>query len=108
MIRRNWISGQYLAICDVCGFTFKNTQLKERWDGQMVCQQDWEPRHPQEFIRNGSPVPPLPWTRPESADVFIDVTYDTYVCTVAGRQGVADFGTAQCALADLDLGVRVH
>jgi hypothetical protein len=103
-----WISGEYSAICDVCGWSFRNVELKERWDGMRVCQKDWEARHPQELIRPRDNNPPLPWTRPEAPDRFVEVTYNTYVCTVSGRQGVADFGTANCALSDFDLGIRTH
>ena len=43
--------GDWNAICDECGKKFKASQLKLRWDGFMVCQRDWEPRHPQDFVR---------------------------------------------------------
>lgn len=74
----------------------------------MVCSPTvkkgcWEIRHPQEFIR---PVPDqqkLPWTRPEATDSYLN--YDDG-CTASGRQGVAGYGTAGCAVAGLDLGIR--
>ena len=31
----------------------------------MVCADDWETRHPQEFIRPVKDNHPLPWTRPD-------------------------------------------
>ena len=67
----------------------------------MVCKDDWEARHPEEFIR---PIPDqqkLPWTRPEGSD---NVT--ATVCTPTGRQGLAGYGTAGCAIVGLDLGYR--
>lgn len=42
--------GDYNAICDGCGFKFKASMLKKRWDGYMVCEKDWEPRHPQDLV----------------------------------------------------------
>ena len=74
-----WISGDYNAICDVCGFKFKASQLKKRWDGAMVCERDWETRHPQELIR---PIPDqikLPWTRPEGTDQYVNSQIKTAV-----------------------------
>ena len=65
-----WKSGGYNTICDICGFKFKDTDLKRRWDGLMTCDKDWEIQHPQERIR---PIPDqrkLPWTRPEATDTF--------------------------------------
>lgn len=39
------------AICDVCGFKYRASELKLRWDGLRVCAEDFERRHPQEFVR---------------------------------------------------------
>lgn len=105
MKNTSWISGDWIALCDQCGFKFKASQLKRRWDGYMVCQEDWEMRHPQELIR---PIPDqkvLPWTRP---DPFAGSTPTTdnfiFVCTVVTSQGAADYGTADCARADINFG----
>ena len=69
-----YINGDWNAICDVCGRKFKNTLLKQRWDGLMCCPQDWEIRQPQDFVR-GVPDPQLvPWVRDEATDSFIPVT----------------------------------
>ena len=90
-----WSSGQYNAICDVCGFKLKNTDLQRRWDGLMVCEQDYEIQHPQERIR---PIPDQQKpqvTRPEGTDVFIE--YSNSFCTIYTRQAIADTGTADCA-----------
>jgi len=57
--------GSWNAICDVCGFKFKQEDLKKRWDGFMVCKEDWEPQHPSDKYRSPKQEPPLPWTRPE-------------------------------------------
>lgn len=93
-----WKSGDWNAICDICGFKFKASELRKRWDGLMVCDTDWETRHPQEFIRPLPDQQKLPWTRPEGTDQFITV------CTPVGRQGVAGYGVAGCAIAGLNLG----
>lgn len=43
--------GDWNAICDECGFKFKASKLRKRYDGFMVCQRCWEPRHPSELRR---------------------------------------------------------
>ena len=96
-----WKSGDWNAICAVCGWKFKASELKERWDGMRVCREDYDQRHPLDFPNSIRPEPVLPWTRPEAQDQFV-----AEVCTVAGRQGVAGVGTAGCAIAGLDLGER--
>jgi hypothetical protein len=93
-------SGVYNTICDVCGFKYKSNELKQRWDGLMVCPEDWEQRHPQELIRPIQDQNRLPWTRPEGTNQFIAS------CTPTGRQGVAGLGVTGCAIAGLDLGFR--
>ena len=67
--------GDWNAVCDTCGFKFKASQLKKRWDGLMVCSKDWEPRHPQDLIKAPTETPGVPWSRPEREDVYVDVTY---------------------------------
>ena len=97
-----WKKGDYNAICDECGFKFKASELKERYDGMRVCSDDWEPRHPSEKTIPVRGPNKLPWTRPEATDTFINEA----ICTPITRQGVADYGTADCAAADYDLGNR--
>ena len=65
---RNRVTGPggYNAICDVCGLKYKAADLLKRWDGAMVCKWDYEPRHPQEFLRAKNDTTKLSFTRPEN------------------------------------------
>jgi len=56
--------------------------LKKRWDGFMVCSEDWETRHVSDFIKGSKPVPPLPFTRPEGVDVYVGPDYDSTTPTI--------------------------
>jgi hypothetical protein len=76
-MKSSYKPGDYNAICDVCGFKHKASQLKQRWDGLMVCAEDFETRHPQDLIRIPTENPAVPWSRPEPTDDFIDVPYIT-------------------------------
>lgn len=67
--------GDWKAICDVCGRELKASLLQKRWDGLMVCQKDWEPRHPQDFVRGVADTQTPMWTRPKSSDSFIPFAY---------------------------------
>jgi hypothetical protein len=60
------------AICDVCGFKFKGDELRKRWDGLMVCSDDWEARHPQEFVKGKRDRQTPPYTRPQPDLVFVE------------------------------------
>lgn len=66
--------GEWNAICDRCGGKFKSSQLRKTWDGFYVCRDDYEPRHPQDFLRGVKDNQSVPWTRPEQADSETDTS----------------------------------
>jgi hypothetical protein len=70
-----WKRGQWKAICDVCGGLFHSGDLRQRWDGFMVCKNDFETRHPQDFLKGVKENPNVPWSRREPSDVFITPNY---------------------------------
>ena len=88
--------GDWFAICDVCGFKFHASKLRKRWDGLMVCHEDFEIRQPQDFARVVPDHPTPPWTRPVPADVFV-----TGGCTIQGRSCIVDYAVVDCAIVDL-------
>lgn len=98
--RPRWDNGGWNVICDQCGRQFKDSELQLRWDGLMVCSGDWEPRQPQDFVHGVADKQAPPFTRPEQTDVF------TPVCTLITTQGLADYGAADCAQADVDNNYR--
>ena len=57
--------GDWNAVCEVCDFEFKASELIKRWDGVYVCKEDYEPRHPSDFYRGRTENTSVPWTRPE-------------------------------------------
>ena len=67
-------NGDWIADCDVCGRKYKASALTERWDGLMCCDDDWEIRQPQDFVRGVPDTQIAPWLRPEPADSFVPVT----------------------------------
>ncbi len=60
--------GDYNALCDTCKFKFPAKELRQRWDGLMVCKWDWEPRHPMDFFRARNDVTELPFIRSDTND----------------------------------------
>ena len=45
----NYKKGDWNVICDVCGCKMKHSESRKRWDGMLVCGEDWERRHPNDF-----------------------------------------------------------
>lgn len=67
-------SGDFKAVCDVCGRVYKASALRQRWDGLMCCMRGcWEIRQPQDFVRGVADVMKTPWSRPEPSNYFIPV-----------------------------------
>jgi hypothetical protein len=56
--------GDHNAICPVCGFKYKASEMKTRWDGVKVCPTDWEIRHPQDLIRVPKDDGSVAWSYP--------------------------------------------
>jgi hypothetical protein len=69
-----FVKGDWNADCDECGFTFKASELRRRWDGAMVCKDDYETRHPQDLLRSRKEKGGVPWARPQEAIVASDYT----------------------------------
>ena len=86
--------GNWNAICDVCGMKFKASELKKDWRNLMVCSNDFEQRHPQDFLRVRGDEPSVPWARPEGEDEFL------FICYIWGSSAYADLAQADCAVAD--------
>lgn len=78
MPARNYYKpGDWNAICDRCGFKFKASELKEEWTGLMVCEKDFELRHPQDFLRAKVDQISVPWVRMEAPTATDTISTDT-------------------------------
>ena len=86
--------GDWNAICDRCGRKFKASRLRKDWQGFMVCERDWEPRHPQDFVRAGRPETSPPWTRSQPASPH---------CTLQGRHAIPGMAIPGCAIPNFNL-----
>lgn len=71
MANDSFILGDSNAICDCCGFKFKQSQLRKRWDGAMVCSKDWETRHPQDLVKARPERSIVKDARPEPEPRFV-------------------------------------
>ena len=64
--------GEWNCTCPICGREVKSSKMRKRWDGQMVCEDDLDPRHPQDFIRGREDNTSVPFVYAEPADQFTD------------------------------------
>lgn len=63
-----YISGDFWRICDHCGNKKRASQTFRTWDGLYVCSEDFETRHPQDFVRGRKDNQNVPNARPEPLD----------------------------------------
>lgn len=63
--------GDHWVICDVCGFQCRASETYKRWDGLITCEADWEPRHPQDYVRGRADRQNVPNPRPDPVANFI-------------------------------------
>jgi hypothetical protein len=66
-----YIPGDFYRICDRCGSKFRASQTYRTWDGLFVCAEDFETRHPQDFVRGTKDLQNVPDPRPEALETII-------------------------------------
>lgn len=100
-----WKSGDWNVICDRCARKKKASEVKQDWQGFVVCLDCYEPRHSLDFIRARADKQTVPFSRPRPADVFIDITYtgDTLTCTPLGSTAVPNYAIPGCAIPNKNL-----
>jgi len=87
-------AGVWNAACAICGFKFKSDKLRRNWKGFYVCDRDYEPRQPLDFIKSSIDKSNLPWTRPEPEDVT-----EVDICYMWGSSGYSGLAVAGCMTA---------
>ena len=102
MSKNKYISGQFNLICDVCGKKIKAGDAKHRWDGFVVCERDFEQRHPQDFVRARQDKISVPFTRPRPTDIFTNISYidngNANYCTITGQQAIPSLAIPGCMI----------
>lgn len=63
--------GDFYRICDRCGFKMRASETFKTWEGLYVCAEDYETRHPQDYVRGRRDRQNVPEPRPEATDTTI-------------------------------------
>jgi len=71
MKKNHFISGEWNVTCDVCSKKIKSHEARKRWDGFIVCQDDYEIRHPQDFVKAQTDKITVPFVRPLETPAFL-------------------------------------
>lgn len=68
-----YIPGDYYVICDYSGFKIRRSEARKMWNGLIVHERFWEPRHPLDMIRSKRDKQTVADPRPEQTDRFLSV-----------------------------------
>lgn len=79
MSKNHYVSGDWNITCDVCSKKMKASHARKRWDGFLVCKDDFEERHPQDFVRAKQDKISVEETRPIPTLVYTDIHYLLYI-----------------------------
>ena len=90
MKKTKW-PGNWKVTCDVCGFWFPSGEVKKRWDGLIVCDKDYEERHPSTLYKYHEHPSVPSFVRKDPLDTFV------LICDLISVQARAEYGTAGCA-----------
>ncbi len=82
--RGSYQPGKWLMLCDRCGFTYYNTELKKEWNGLYTCKECWEPRHPSDFIKSRAEDTSVPYARPDTTNLAYGTIGDANVSLICG------------------------
>lgn len=78
--------GDYLYNCQICGFTYYASQIRQQWDGLRVCSKCFSPRHPQDYVRGVRDDMTVPFANPPGTPHFLlpnEVNYTLDVEVIA-------------------------
>lgn len=100
---RNWFkNGEWNVWCMVCNRKIKSGEALKRWDGLIVCKDDYENRHPLDFLRTRQERITVPFSAPTSFNLFDNPPLPPYpFCTAPGSSGMAGWAVAGCMRAGL-------
>ena len=54
-----YVPHTYKRECDICGFDYLRNEMRKNWKGQVVCEQDYEPKPEREQLKPKKPFPPF-------------------------------------------------
>ena len=67
----SYIPGQFWRICDKCGMRYRQSDTKREWNGLWVCEDCFETRQPQDFVRGKADRQSVPNPRPDPGPYYL-------------------------------------
>jgi hypothetical protein len=97
MPRNYYKEGEWNIRCMICDRKIKSGEIMKRWDGLLVCPDDYENRHPMDFLRARQERINVPFAYQSSFTLSDAPKYPQYpFCTAMGSSGITGWGVAGC------------
>jgi hypothetical protein len=96
----NYVHGAHNVICDRSGFKVKSTDVKREWNHSVVRREDFEKRHPQDYVRGVRDIQSVADPRPGAPDspTHSETTLDA--AEVAGQTVLSVTATTNMTAGD--------
>lgn len=89
-----WEQGNHWGECQRCSLIFRTSDLRKEWTGLKVCNECWEPRHPQDFVKSISEdTSARGIVSPETQDTYKSLSYN--IAINPARAGIARAGDSR-------------
>lgn len=72
-MKEEYVHGDYNVISDRSGFKHKRSDMRFEWTNSLVHKDDWERRHPQDFLKGVRDHQAVDDPRPGATDTFANV-----------------------------------
>lgn len=96
-----YVAGDFWRVCDRCGFEKRASETFKTWDGLYVCAEDFETRHPQDFVRGRKDRQNVPGPRPEPPMMVVGpLTTALSVAAAAGATTINVESSVRFEIAD--------
>jgi hypothetical protein len=96
-----YVKGDNYLICDRSGRKMRRSESRREWTGAIVHKDEYEARHPQDFVRARPERQVAPVTRPRQTDRFMGpLTTDVTEAAAIGEQSLTVRNTARFAAGD--------
>ena len=99
-MRNEYRHGDANAHCDRSGFKVKHSELRPEWNGLMVRKEDWEARHPQDFVKGVKDLQAIADPRPGAADASEASETTLDAAELAGQTVISVTSTSNMTVGD--------
>lgn len=93
--------GDHWVISDRSGKKIRASEARREWNGPVVHESEYDPRHPQDFVKVPADKQSVPHARPRPADTFMGPKKTTIAAThAAGETTITVASSGDFSAAD--------